>query len=290
MFERFTDRARKVMALANQEAQRFNHEYIGTEHILLGLVKEGHGVGASALTSLGIDLRKTQHQVEKLLKSGPEMVTMGKLPQTPRSKKAIEYAIMEARNFGHHYVGSEHVLLGLLHEQNGVAAQVLLSVGASLASAREAVLTILSQRTEDEDGQPLESATSPHASRPPQPTFLRALITASDEELQALAAAKDESVRAADYDSASAARDAILALHAKRTAIQRLESQESELAPLLQNLLSQLKPTEPLTAANLLLALIHSDPTLAARLAPLLPEIDKACHTDPPAPNADPQH
>src|SRR5688572_11227841 len=87
MFERFTDRARKVMALANQEAQRFNHEYIGTEHILLGLVKEGSGVGANVLKNLDVDLRKVRLEVEKLVKSGPDMVTMGKLPQTPRAKK-----------------------------------------------------------------------------------------------------------------------------------------------------------------------------------------------------------
>src|ERR671913_481007 len=98
MFERFTDRARKVMALANQEAQRFNHEYIGTEHILLGLVKEGSGVGANVLKNLDVDLRKVRLEVEKLVKSGPDMVTMGKLPQTPRAKKVIEYAIEEARN------------------------------------------------------------------------------------------------------------------------------------------------------------------------------------------------
>ncbi|MBC8421627.1 NDP-hexose 4-ketoreductase, partial [bacterium] len=106
MFERLTDRARKVMALANQEAQRFNHEYIGTEHILLGLVKEGSGVGANVLKHLEIDLRKVRLEVEKLVKSGPDMVTMGKLPQTPRAKKVIEYAIEEARSLNHNYVGT----------------------------------------------------------------------------------------------------------------------------------------------------------------------------------------
>ncbi len=123
MFERFTDRARKVMALANQEAQRFNHEYIGTEHILLGLVKEGSGVGANVLKNLDVDLRKVRMEVEKLVKAGPDMVTMGKLPQTPRAKKVIEYAIEEARNLNHNYVGTEHLLLGLLREHDGVAAQ-----------------------------------------------------------------------------------------------------------------------------------------------------------------------
>jgi len=143
MFERFTDRARKVMALANQEAQRFNHEYIGTEHILLGLVKEGSGVGANVLKNLDIDLRKVRLEVEKLVKSGPDMVTMGKLPQTPRAKKVIEYAIEEARNLNHNYVGTEHLLLGLLREHDGVAAQVLMNLGLRLEEVREEVLTLL---------------------------------------------------------------------------------------------------------------------------------------------------
>jgi ATP-dependent Clp protease ATP-binding subunit ClpC len=143
MFERLTDRARKVMALANQEAQRFNHEYIGTEHILLGLVKEGSGVGANVLKHLEIDLRKVRLEVEKLVKSGPEMVTMGKLPQTPRAKKVIEYAIEEARSLNHNYVGTEHLLLGLLREQDGVAAQVLMNLGLKLEDVREEVLNLL---------------------------------------------------------------------------------------------------------------------------------------------------
>ncbi len=151
MFERFTDRARKVMALANQEAQRFNHEYIGTEHILLGLVKEGSGVGANVLKNLDVDLRKVRHEVEKLVKSGPDMVTMGKLPQTPRAKKVIEYAIEEARNLNHNYVGTEHLLLGLLREHDGVAAQVLMNLGLKLEEVREEVLNLLGAGTESEE-------------------------------------------------------------------------------------------------------------------------------------------
>ncbi|MBX3381780.1 MAG: AAA family ATPase, partial [Phycisphaeraceae bacterium] len=155
MFERFTDRARKVMALANQEAQRFNHEYIGTEHILLGLVKEGSGVGANVLKNLDVDLRKVRLEVEKLVKAGPEMVTMGKLPQTPRAKKVIEYAIEEARNLNHNYVGTEHLLLGLLREHDGVAAQVLMNLGLKLEEVREEVLNLLgagNERTEEMEG------------------------------------------------------------------------------------------------------------------------------------------
>ncbi len=146
MYERFTDRARKVMQLANQEAQRFNHEYIGTEHILLGLIKEGSGVAANVLKNLDVDLRKIRLEVEKLVQSGPDMVTMGKLPQTPRAKKVIEYSMEEARNLNHNYVGTEHILLGLLREQEGVAAQVLMNLGLKLEEVREEVLNLLGPR------------------------------------------------------------------------------------------------------------------------------------------------
>lgn len=149
MYERFTDRARKVMQLANQEAQRFNHEYIGTEHVLLGLVKEGSGVAANVLKNLDVDLRKIRLEVEKLVQSGPEMVTMGKLPQTPRAKKVIEYSMEEARNLNHNYVGTEHILLGLLREQEGVAAQVLMNLGLKLDEVREEVLNLLGHGLEE---------------------------------------------------------------------------------------------------------------------------------------------
>jgi ATP-dependent Clp protease ATP-binding subunit ClpC len=167
MFERFTDRARKVMALANQEAQRFNHEYIGTEHILLGLVKEGSGVGANVLKNLDVDLRKVRLEVEKLVKSGPDMVTMGKLPQTPRAKKVIEYAIEEARNLNHNYVGTEHLLLGLLREHDGVAAQVLMNLGLKLEEVREEVLNLLGAGVESEEPQAQEKQGSKGKSKTP---------------------------------------------------------------------------------------------------------------------------
>ena len=149
MFERFTDRARKVMALANQEAQRFNHEYIGTEHILLGLVKEGSGVGANVLKNLDVDIKKLRLEVEKLVKSGPDMVTMGKLPHTPRAKKVIEFAIEEARSLNHNYIGTEHLLLGLLRESEGVAAQVLMNLGLKLEDVRQEVLNLLGAGVEN---------------------------------------------------------------------------------------------------------------------------------------------
>ncbi|NMC21884.1 MAG: ATP-dependent Clp protease ATP-binding subunit [Thermogutta sp.] len=147
-FERFTDRARKVIQLANQEAQRFNHEYVGTEHILLGLIKEGSGVAANVLRNLDVDLRKIRLEVEKLVQSGPDMVTMGRLPLTPRARKVLEYATEEARNLNHNYVGTEHILLGLLREQEGVAAQVLMNLGLKLEDVREEVLNLLGHGSE----------------------------------------------------------------------------------------------------------------------------------------------
>jgi len=135
MYERFTDRARKVMQLANQEAQRFNHEYIGTEHVLLGLIKEGSGVAANVLKNLDVDLRKIRLEVEKLVQSGPDMVTMGKLPQTPRAKKVIEYSMEEARNLNHNYVGTEHILLALLELEDGAGLLTGLGVDKERAEA-----------------------------------------------------------------------------------------------------------------------------------------------------------
>lgn len=162
MYERFTDRARKVMQLANQEAQRFNHEYIGTEHILLGLVKEGSGVAANVLKNLEIDLRKIRLEVEKIVQHGPggDQVVMGRLPHTPRAKKVIEYSIEEARNLNHNYVGTEHLLLGLLREQEGVAAQVLMNLGLKLEDVREEVLNLLGHNMPANEGESRESGSS----------------------------------------------------------------------------------------------------------------------------------
>jgi ATP-dependent Clp protease ATP-binding subunit ClpC len=150
MYERFTDRARKVMQLANQEASRFNHEYVGTEHILLGLIKEGSGVAANVLKNMDIDLRKVRLEVEKLVQPGPDMITMGKLPQTPRTKRVIEYTIEEARNLNHNYVGTEHILLGLMREKEGVAAQVLSNLGVSTENIRENITNIIGLGIDDQ--------------------------------------------------------------------------------------------------------------------------------------------
>ena len=157
----FTDRARKVMALANGQAQLLNHEYIRTEHILLGLVKEGSGMGANILKSKGVDLRKVRIEVEKLIKSNPDMQLLGKPPQTLGAKLVLEYAIEEARNLNHNYVGTEHILLGLIRENDGVAAQVLMNMGLKLEEVRATVVGLASG-TEQQAQTPAIAA--PHTS------------------------------------------------------------------------------------------------------------------------------
>ena len=139
-YEKFTDRARLVVQLANQAAQRLNHEWIGTEHILFGLIKEDSGVAAVILKSLGISLRRVQMEVEKTVPPGPaNVVIMGKLPQTPRVKKVIEYAMDEARQLNHDYIGTEHILLGLLRETGGVATTILMNLGAEIGFTLEKI-------------------------------------------------------------------------------------------------------------------------------------------------------
>ena len=171
MFERFTDRARRVMGLANQEAQRFNHESIGTEHVLLGLIKEGSGVAANVLRNLGVDLKRVRMEIEKKVPSGHEMVTMGRLPFTPRAKKVIELAFEEARALGHNYVGTEHLLLGLLRESEGVAAQVLVEQGLKLEDVREEVLRLLGHDFGTEGAPESEAEGGPKESRSKTPAL-----------------------------------------------------------------------------------------------------------------------
>jgi ATP-dependent Clp protease ATP-binding subunit ClpC len=165
MFDRFTDRAKKVMNLARQEAQRFNHEYLGTEHILLGLVQEGSGVAANVLKNMGIDLAKIRSEVEKIVKTGSTMVSVGNLPFTPRAKKVLELSMEEASNLGHNYIGTEHLLLGLIKENEGIAAQVLLNLGVKLEDVREEVLDFLGAESNEDDE---EEGTSQEAGEKPQ--------------------------------------------------------------------------------------------------------------------------
>ena len=143
MFERFTDRARRVVVLAQEEAKMLNHNYIGTEHILLGLIHEGEGVAAKALESLGISLDAVREQVQDIIGQGQQQPT-GHIPFTPRAKKVLELSLREALQLGHNYIGTEHILLGLIREGEGVAAQVLVKLGADLNRVRQQVIQLLS--------------------------------------------------------------------------------------------------------------------------------------------------
>src|SRR6059036_3030958 len=143
MFERFTDRARRVVVLAQEEARMLNHNYIGTEHILLGLIHEGEGVAAKALESLGIALEGVRQQVEEIIGQG-QQAPSGHIPFTPRAKKVLELSLREALQLGHNYIGTEHILLGLIREGEGVAAQVLVKLGADLNRVRQQVIQLLS--------------------------------------------------------------------------------------------------------------------------------------------------
>jgi len=143
MFNRFTERARKVIVYAKEEARRFNHDYIGTEHLLLGLIREGEGVAAAVLQKLGLDLETIRLEVEKLVQAGPATQVVGDIPFTPRSKKALELSAEEARALGHNYIGTEHLLLGLVKEGEGMAYRVLLNLGLDLGKLRNEVMELL---------------------------------------------------------------------------------------------------------------------------------------------------
>jgi ATP-dependent Clp protease ATP-binding subunit ClpA len=146
VFERFTDRARRVVVLAQEEARMLNHNYIGTEHVLLGLIREGEGVAAQALEGVGVDLETVRFNVEEIIGQG-ETAPTGHIPFTPRAKKVLELSLREALNLGHNYIGTEHILLGLVREGEGVAAQVLTKLGANLEGLRQEVINLLSGYT-----------------------------------------------------------------------------------------------------------------------------------------------
>jgi ATP-dependent Clp protease ATP-binding subunit ClpC len=150
MFERFTDRARRVVVFAQDEARMLDHNYIGTEHILLGLIREGDGVAAKTLESFGISLDAVRQQVEEIIGRGRGPAPQGHIPFTPRAKKVLELSLREALDLGHTYIGTEHILLGLIREGDGVAAQVLVSMGVDLNHARQQVIQILAGRLGEE--------------------------------------------------------------------------------------------------------------------------------------------
>ncbi len=180
MFERFTDRARRVVVLAQEEARMLNHNYIGTEHLLLGLIHEGEGVAAKALESLGVSLEAVRQQVEEIIGQG-QQAPSGHIPFTPRAKKVLELSLRESRQLGHDHIGTEHLLLGLLCEGEGVAAQVLVRLGADLNRVRHQVIGLLHARRGEE---PAGSAAGGRERRlPPE---IAARLDAIDSRLAAV--------------------------------------------------------------------------------------------------------
>lgn len=203
MYNRFTDRARKVLQLANEEAMRVKHEYIGTEHILLGLVSEGAGVGANTLKNLGVDLPKIRREVEKIIQAGSGGGKLGRLPQTPRAKKVIDYAIEEARNLNHNYVGTEHLLLGLIREQEGVASQVLMNLGVRLELVREEVLRLLGPAIVQKMEEPLPLSDVDL----PLPDEVRLVVATFDQLIEQLGHFKEAAIALQDFERAANIRD-----------------------------------------------------------------------------------
>ena len=149
-FNRFTERARKVLNLAQEEAQRLNHNYIGTEHLLLGLVREGEGVAAKVLINLGVDLEGVRQAIEAIIGRG-DRVVLGEVGLTPRAKKVIEFAVDEARLLNHHYIGTEHLLLGLIRQGDGIGAGVLESFGLNLQDVRAKTMQVLNQQNQSDE-------------------------------------------------------------------------------------------------------------------------------------------
>jgi len=211
MYTQFTDRARKVMQLANQEAQHLKHVYVGTEHILLGLVAEEAGVAFKVLQGLGIDQQKVRREIERIVLCGPEPAWKGQLPMTPRAKKVIEYSIDEARNLKHHYVGTEHLLLGLVREIEGVASQVLMNLGLTLQGVRQEVVRNLGHwQCEEEKGRSLDFASpsvDPTSEIQHLPKPAREIVKEFERQIDVIEADKKEAVATQNFDKAAALHD-----------------------------------------------------------------------------------
>ena len=216
MFERFTERARRVVVLAQEEARMLNHNYIGTEHILLGLAREGEGVAARALESLGISLEAVRQQVEEIIGRGQEAPS-GHIPFTPRAKKVLELSLREAQQLGHNYIGTEHILLGLIREGSGVAAQVLVKLGADLNRARQQVVQLLhGYQGEDATGEGLPLSDDPPSRVDSLDRRLAAIerwvglrpdLDDLDQEIARVRRDKEAAIDRQDFESSAALRD-----------------------------------------------------------------------------------
>ena len=224
MFERFTDRARRVIVLAQEEARLLNHNYIGTEHLLLGLAREGQDVAATALERLGIRLEALRSQVEEIIGRGPRAPS-GHVPFTPRAKKVLELSLREAKELGHDYIGTEHLLLGLIREGEGVAAQVLVKLGADLSRARGQVIELLSGHA-----GAVQAGARTRLVRMTVPDDLRK----AEEQLAAVRQRKEAAVDAEEFDRAAALRDQERKLAARVAERERAWTAGVDLAAVIQ--------------------------------------------------------
>jgi ClpA/ClpB-like protein/UvrB/UvrC motif-containing protein len=216
MFQRFSDRARLVVVLAQEESRKLNHNYIGTEHILLGLIREGEGVAAQALESLGIRLDPVRQQIEKIIGRGQEAL-QGHIPFTPQAKKVLELSLREALQLGHDYIGTEHILLGLIRESDGVAVQVLVGLGADLNRVRQQVIRLLNEHPAGEPGPGAEvrpGTAGQRAGIGPDTSDL-------DEQITVARTEKEAAIEAQDFEQAASKRDREKQLLAEKAARQR---------------------------------------------------------------------
>ena len=212
MYEPFSNRARKVMQLANQEAMSLNHCYIGTEHILMGLIKEGSGAGIETLKRLGVNLLKLRGDIRRVVQRGAAIVEVNaKLAQTPRGRQAIEYAMEECRTLKHNCVGTEHLLLGLLRETKGVAAQVLMDQRLKLEEVRAELVKLLGERP----------APPPLKIIDDLPGGLKPIAVVLDAEIERLNSAKEASIKGRDFENAAALRDEVQKLIAQKKMLLR---------------------------------------------------------------------
>ena len=223
MFERFSDRARRAVALAQEEARRLDHNYIGTEHILLGLIHEGEGVAAKALESLGISLDAVRQQVEEIIGRG-QQPPQGHIPFTPRAKKVLELSLRESLQLGHKYIGTEHILLGLIREGDGVAAQVLVRLGADLNRVRQQVIQLLKEHPAEEPGQGVKvrlEMAEQRLTAIEQRVGIGPDTSDLDEQIEVVRTEKEAAVDARDYDQAVSLREREKQLLADKAARQK---------------------------------------------------------------------
>jgi Clp amino terminal domain, pathogenicity island component/UvrB/uvrC motif len=250
MFERFTDRARRVVVLAQEEARMLRHTYVGTEHILLGLIREGEGVAARTLESLGISLEAVRRQLEEIIGPGQGQ-GQGPIPFTPRAKKVLELSLREAQQLGHSYIGTEHILLGLIREGEGVAAQVLINLGADLDRVRQQVIQLLRGHRGEEPASPGTIPRGPRRGRgasdvPARVNALESRLSAIeqrvgtgpatgdlDQQIAQVRRDKESAIDSQDFEQAGSLRDRESQLLAdKTTRQQQWEAAQPDLASL----------------------------------------------------------